>query len=46
MELIYLASGEHMVPTSHIDQFHLIHETSQQQYQWTISDAVNIVKCS
>jgi len=27
-------------------QFHLIHDTNQQQYQWTISDAVNTVKCS
>jgi len=26
--------------------FHLTHDTSQQQYQCTISDAVNTVKCS
>ena len=26
--------------------FHLIHDTSQHQYHWTISDAVNTVKCS
>ena len=26
--------------------FHLIHDTSQQQYRWTISEAVNTVKCS
>jgi hypothetical protein len=26
--------------------FHLIHDTNQQQYRWTISDAVNTVKCS
>jgi hypothetical protein len=27
-------------------QLHLIHDTSQQQYRWTISDAINTVKCS
>ena len=27
-------------------QFHLIRDTSRQQYRWTISDAVNTVKCS
>ena len=27
-------------------QFHLTHDTSRQQYRWTISDAVNTVKCS
>jgi hypothetical protein len=27
-------------------QFQLIHDTSQQQYRWTISEAVNTVKCS
>jgi len=27
-------------------QFHLIHDTSWQQYQWPISEAVNPVKCS
>ena len=27
-------------------EFHLIHDTSKQQYRWTISDAVNTVKCS
>ena len=26
--------------------FHLIHDTSRQQYRWTISEAVNTVKCS
>jgi hypothetical protein len=26
--------------------FHLVHDTSQQQYRWTISNAVNTVKCS
>jgi len=29
-----------------LDQFRLIHDTSQHQYRWTISDAVNTVKCS
>ena len=29
-----------------MEQFHLIHDTSRQQYRWTISDAVNTVKCS
>jgi len=27
-------------------QFHLIHDTSQQPKRWTISEAVNTVKCS
>jgi hypothetical protein len=27
-------------------QFHLIHDTSRQQYRWTISEAVNTVKFS
>ena len=27
-------------------QFHLILDTSRQQYRWTISEAVNSVKCS
>jgi hypothetical protein len=27
-------------------QFNLIHDTSRQQYRWTISEAVNTVKCS
>ena len=27
-------------------QFQLIHDTSQQQFRWTISEAVNTVKCS
>jgi len=27
-------------------QLHLIHDTSQKQYRWTISEAVNTVKCS
>jgi hypothetical protein len=26
--------------------FHLIHDTSREQNRWTISEAVNIVKCS
>ena len=26
--------------------FHIIHDTSRQQYRWTISEAVNTVKCS
>ena len=28
------------------DEFHLVHDTIRQQYQWTISEAVNTVKCS
>jgi len=27
-------------------QFHLFHETSRQQYRWTISETVNTAKCS
>ena len=27
-------------------QFHLIRDTSRQQYRWTISEVVNTVKCS
>jgi hypothetical protein len=27
-------------------QFHLIHDTNQQQYRWTIPEAVNTVVCS
>jgi hypothetical protein len=29
-----------------MELFHLVHGTSQQQYRWTISEAVNTVKCS
>jgi hypothetical protein len=28
------------------EEFHLIHDTSQQQYRWTIPEAVNTVMCS
>ena len=28
------------------NDFHLIHDTSRQQHRWTISEAVNTVKCS
>ena len=27
-------------------QFHLVHDTGRQQHGWTISEAVNTVKCS
>jgi len=27
-------------------ELHLIHDTSRQQYRWSISEAVNTVKCS
>ena len=27
-------------------EFHLVHNTSQQQHRWTISETVNTVKCS
>ena len=27
-------------------EFHLVHETGRQQHRWTISEAVNAVKCS
>ena len=27
-------------------EFHLVHDTSRQQYRWKISEAVNTIKCS
>ena len=32
--------------TDEMEQFHLIRDISRKQYRWTISDAVNTVKCS
>jgi len=28
------------------EKFHLLRDTSQRQYRWTISDVVNTLKCS
>jgi len=29
-----------------MDEFHLVHETGWQQHRWTVSEAVNTVKCT
>ena len=39
-----------LLPAGVIDEmellFHLIHDTSRQQHRWTITEAVNTIKCS